>query len=176
MNATATIPLNEHGQPILTKPRVRSLHQQKVDMLMRLAGQNLPDQPTMPSFDVRILRAKLIMEEALETIERGLGINVYYTRGGGLIDNDELHFECANEPDMVELADGCADLRVVTTGTLSAAGLADSYIQDLVDENNLQKFGPGGYRREDGKWCKPPGHKPPDIVSAINMQLAPDAE
>lgn len=168
------IPLNEHGQPILTKPRVRSLHQQKVDTFMRLGGQELPEQPTMPGDDVRLLRARLIMEEAMETIEKGLGIKVS-TRGAEFT-YDEITFHACGTPDLVELVDGCADLRVVTTGCLSSAGIADSHIQDLVDENNLAKFGPGSYRREDGKIMKPPGHKPPDLVAAINLQLAPDSE
>lgn len=42
--------------------------------------------------------------------------------------------------------------------------------QQLVDENNLAKFGPGGYRRDDGKWIKPPGHKPPAIAKALRWQ------
>ena len=26
----------------------------------------------------------------------------------------------------------------------------------------MTKFGPGGYKREDGKWCKPPDFIHPD--------------
>ena len=46
----------------------RSEHQQRVDEFMRLAKQNLPAVPTEPSEEVRLLRAKLIFEEAVETI------------------------------------------------------------------------------------------------------------
>jgi predicted HAD superfamily Cof-like phosphohydrolase len=66
-----------------------------------------------------------------------------------------------------EVIDGCCDLKVVTTGTLSAFGLPDELFQEEVDTNNLAKFGPGGRRREDGKWVKPPNHKPPDIAGLL---------
>lgn len=168
--------------PKIADPKFRTIHQQKVDAFMRLAGQELPDSPTIPPADVRVLRARLILEEAFELIEKGLGINIkcdgpaFGTPGPFLIRYQSLSFDPKREPDLVEILDGAADVAVVTTGTLSACGLAGAYPQDLVDENNLAKFGPGSYRREDGKLIKPPGHQPPDIISAINAQLAPDAE
>jgi predicted HAD superfamily Cof-like phosphohydrolase len=41
-------------------------------------------------------------------------------------------------------------------------------MEQAVDQNNLAKFGPGGHRREDGKWVKPPDHKPPDIAGLLD--------
>ncbi|RME74113.1 MAG: hypothetical protein D6785_16225, partial [Planctomycetota bacterium] len=74
------------------------------------------------------------------------------------------------KPSLVEIADGCADIMVVTTGTLSACGISDIPLQEEVDQNNLSKFGPGGYEREDGKWVKPPDHKPPKILKILEDQ------
>jgi predicted HAD superfamily Cof-like phosphohydrolase len=71
---------------------------------------------------------------------------------------------------MVEIVDGCADVIVVTTGTLSACGVADSAVQNEVDQANLRKFGPGSYKREDGKWMKPPDFRPPDIEAVLAAQ------
>ncbi len=175
--------------PIIHNPLAKTINQQKVEKFMRLAGQECPSQPTMPDAKTRVLRAKLILEEAFELIEKGLGINIKAPpislpgpSGPYVIHADQLTLDPIREPDMIELVDGIADLNVVNIGTAISSGVAMAYLQDLVDENNLAKFGPGGYRSDGsdgnpaGKWVKPPGHKPPDIVSAINLQLAPDAE
>ena len=141
---------------------------------MQLAKQETPEMVTLPFYEVRKLRARLIMEEALETIE-ALGFHVYAHdayEGEALTMGDKdipgLLFEEVCLPDdpmnsLVAIADGCADLKVVTTGTLIACGIPDVKLQLLVDENNLGKFGPGHSIREDGKLIKPEGHKPPDI-------------
>jgi predicted HAD superfamily Cof-like phosphohydrolase len=72
---------------------------------------------------------------------------------------------------MIEVADGCADVSVVTIGTLSACGIADKPLLKEVDESNLRKFGPGYSKREDGKWIKPPDWKVPDIAKVLNEQM-----
>ncbi len=148
-------------------------HFARVRDFMVKAKQECPQLPTIPSADVRKLRAKLILEEALETI-KALGITLYAS--------DELVKELADptvmtvelgetsfdlvpegECDIVGVADGCADVSVVTIGTLIAFGIPDRRLLELVDNNNLAKFGPGHSIREDGKLIKPPGHKPPDV-------------
>lgn len=146
----------------------KSEHQKKVEEFMRLAGQEVPDKPQVPSEEVRLLRARLIMEENLETI-RGLGIIVRDVCGN-VIDISFLKFYTHFEPNLPEIIDGCCDLKVVTTGTLSACGIADEEPQRRVDENNLEKFGPGGHRDENGKWVKPPGHTPPNFDDLIGEQ------
>ena len=126
-----------------------------------------PDTPTMPDEKTRLLRAKLILEEAMETID-ALGVTVYLdSEDGRWIEYEDLFLDPDAEPDLVEIADGCADISVVTTGTLVACGIPDRNLLELVDNNNLAKFGPGGYLREDGKWIKPPDHEPPDIAGFL---------
>lgn len=55
-------------------------------------------------------------------------------------------------------------------GTLSACGIAYAPILREVDDANLRKFGPGGRRREDGKWLKPPDWEPPKIRERLEEQ------
>lgn len=149
-------------------PNPRSPHQRMVDEFMVRAKQELPLKPTIPGEAVRRLRAKIILDEVIETIH-GLGFDVVLTGGHRIL--AEGNFELSNAghipPDLDEIVDGCADIKVVTTGTLSACGVPDELVQLEVDINNLAKFGPGGYRREDGKWVKPPTHKPPRIREII---------
>jgi len=139
--------------------RVRQLNA-KID------PESVPREITMPDAATRELRARLILEEALETID-ALGFTVElpddYDRGCFPVLIEGVKFEATHEPDMVEIADGCADISVVTMGTLVACGIPDVDLFRLVDTNNLAKFAPGSYRREDGKWIKPPSHQPPDI-------------
>lgn len=156
-------------------------HQRSVNDFMSRAGQQLPTSPTMPDINVRRLRAALILEEAVETV-KALGFEIQvsgeveYEEGVGAITFSvakrsggypHIHLEPVFEPSLVEIIDGCCDTHVVTTGTLSACGIDESTFQDIINESNLAKFGPGGYRRDDGKWIKPPDWKKPDIAGAI---------
>jgi len=57
-----------------------SIHYNRIKEFMKLAGQDTPKKPIEPSSEIRKLRAKLILEEALETIS-ALGFEVYPDRG-----------------------------------------------------------------------------------------------
>lgn len=148
---------------------LKSQHQLKVEQTMHYAGQNPLLIPSEPSIEVRKLRAKLILEEALETVE-ALGVNLYLLRQGGIriIGGDQIHYSPEGEFNLVEVVDGCCDIRVVTTGTLSACGVPDLPVQEEVDNNNLTKFPDGKpILREDGKYLKPEGYKPPNIAGVL---------
>jgi len=149
-------------------------HAHRVHALMLRAKQTTPTTPTMPDEKTRLLRAKLIMEEALETV-KALGVAV---RVGAKDDPRAYFFDSMlglelirhGEPDLVGIVDGCADVSVVTIGTLLACGVEDKPVLEAVDTNNLGKFGPGHSYREDGKLIKPPGHLPPDIDACLRLQ------
>jgi len=171
----AELLLKAHRNPeVVPHPRQRSVHQKRVEEFMTLAEQEVPLAPTIPDEKTRILRAKLILEEALETIH-ALGILVYVRsdpQGFAVqVCSEEIKFDPNRlKPDLEQIADGCADISVVTTGTLLACGIADEALQHEVDLNNLAKFSPGGYRRDDGKWVKPPDHPVPDIAGILKAQ------
>ncbi|MBO6577074.1 MAG: hypothetical protein JJ896_15100 [Rhodothermales bacterium] len=141
-----------------------SPHFKRVRTFMQKAGQETPAETLIPDAETRILRAKLILEEALETVE-ALGVKVKAGETDVLEEN--LHYSDGNPVDVEGVVDGCADISVVTVGTLIAFGVDDEPVLEEVDSANLRKFGPGGYRRNDGKWMKPPDWTPPDIIGAI---------
>lgn len=139
---------------------MKSYHQHRIEKFMKASGQEVPDEVTVPDYSVRLLRAKLILEEAEEVIE-ALGFR--WDQEGGLF--QELP-EGASTPG--EILKELADLSVVTIGTMSALGAEDGAILKLVDENNLTKI--GGPVREDGKLLKPEGYQkvtPEDILNAL---------
>lgn len=153
--------------------RTTSDHYESVRAFMVMAGQKVRSgKPVIPPEDERMLRAKLILEEALETIE-ALGLCPTLDADNAVdgqvdITMDLVSWEDTSQgPNLTEIADGCADLSVVTIGTLIACGIPDLHLLRIVDQANMAKFGPGGHRREDGKWIKPPGFTPPDIAGFL---------
>lgn len=157
----------------------KSRHQMNVEAFMLRMNnplQQVPILPAVPSPEVRTLRARLILEEALETI-RALGVSVYFSEG---TENAYAHithpkqewdFEPNDDLNFIEVVDGCCDIKVVTTGTLSALGVADEAVQDCVDLNNLMKFAPGHHFDAGGKLIKPPGHRKPCLMDIIFNEL-----
>lgn len=154
----SVVPLSTYSQYKFLKEK--TFHQTLVETFMRGAKQEVPNSPTIPCFHVRKLRAKLIVEEALETL-RALGF---------LYDQDNQDVIEVGSPDLVEVVDGCADTKVVLTGTLSAFGVKDRNPQYLVDINNLDKLTTGTLR-EDGKLIKSKEHVPPNLKDEIFRQI-----
>lgn len=151
--------------------------QQRTEMFMRASGQTVNSRPTTPCERDRLLRAKLIFEEALETIA-GLGCRVLdFTNNAIEPKSNDIRIEALSDTefDLVDAIDGCVDLIVVATGTLSTIGVDDKPHQLEVDNANLRKIGPGGVceRREDGKLLKPKGWTPPDHVEVLDREHGP---
>ena len=141
------------------------------------SGQGLPNYINKPSEERRLLRARLIIEEALETIE-ALGVTLYHDvghdgwsgeRGDIHIDNVNLSIDDDSEFDIQGVVDGCADLSVVAMGTMVECGVQDDEpVLQEVDLSNLAKTGPGSWKRSDGKIMKPANWSTPDVMGAID--------
>jgi len=148
----------------------QTYHQIRVEQFMVAAGQEVPLQPTLPDKDTRLLRARLILEEALETVE-ALGVSVWNEHGERIKDIYDIEFFINSETlDMEKAVDGCADLSVVAIGTLSAMGVKDKPILEAVDQANLRKFKGDAHKDKSGKWVKPTGWQPPAIKSLLARQ------
>lgn len=183
-NITSIEDLNIH---LYKRNHMPTPHYNRIKEFMTKAGQDCPANPIIPSGDIRVLRAKLILEEALETV-KGLGIDVMIDRVDKedatltymhlTSDDNKLVFKDKGEEhvDIEEVVDGCADVSVVTIGTLIAFGVDDDPILREVDDANLRKFGPGGYRSDgtdgnaEGKWIKPKDWTPPLIMDRLAQQ------
>jgi predicted HAD superfamily Cof-like phosphohydrolase len=158
----------------------KSETQRAAEELMRAAGQAIRDTPGEPSEEDRILRAKLIMEEALETVVAlGVKMRLNTPMMGGMLSvnvhNADTVFETDGDFDLIESVDGCCDLNVVVAGTLSALGVPDVPVQREVERSNRSKLLPDGtlppHPTVEGKFGKGPGYTPPDIAGVIRTPL-----
>jgi len=134
---------------------------------MRLGNQRTPSQPSNLTDEERVLRARLILEETFETVQKGLGLDIVLepsSDANSAIQYSQIYVKIARPFDIIETVDGCCDISVVNTGTLVAVGIDDLPVLELVDDNNLAKFGPGSSIDQFGKIVKPPNHPPPDIA------------
>ncbi len=102
------------------------------------------------------LRIALVQEESDEVFEAA-GLDMHGQH------NDEL-------ADLVELADGLADLTYVCLGALLQL-FGEECAREIwaeVQRSNMAKFVDGRVvRREDGKVTKPEGWTPPDIEGVL---------
>lgn len=167
-----TVTSSESQSAVILNPK--SACQLRTEVFMEAGGQTVEESPTTPCERDRELRADLIFEEAMETI-KALGIHVYDFTGTEITSKSrregDLRFEVGpdEEFDLVEAIDGCCDLIVVATGTLSTIGVPDRPFQSQVDTANLRKIGADGkcQRRDDGKIIKPDGWTAPDHVAVL---------
>jgi predicted HAD superfamily Cof-like phosphohydrolase len=141
---------------------------------MQKAGQTTPEKLTIPSESDRILRAKLILEEAFELINKGLGIGV--ANFGHFLKPDDFNYVITGEADPIESLDGAADSFWVTVAGVAIIFGADlEPVLDEVDRSNQSKF-IDGHRREDGKWQKGKSYSPADIKSVLRDRVRPLGE
>ncbi len=134
-----------------------------------------PSSPQLIS-EARVrLRAALVAEEFFETMEAMFDDVMFRpvgnVKGTLAVDNDHvamfIKYGTVNV-NMVELADGMADLDYVVEGTRLEFGIDGEPIAAEVHRTNMTKR--GGPVREDGKHTKPEGWKPPDIEGELRKQ------
>jgi predicted HAD superfamily Cof-like phosphohydrolase len=135
--------------------------------------QRVPASYEVPPVEVRRLRARLIMEEALETV-RDLGFTVEGPMGTYkppvINEVSDLRFCDDRKPSLEGIIDGCCDSIYVNTGTLLVCGAPDVPHLAAVNAANNAKF-PGAVALCDahGKFMKPEGWLPPDHGAAMTL-------
>ena len=111
-------------------------------------GVLAPDKPSIPYFNTLYLRIRLMREELKELEDAMLAA------------------------DMVEIADGLADLLVVTFGTAVSYGINIEPIFDEVHRSNMTKRWADGQVHYDdyGKVIKPPTYSPANLKPILEEQ------
>lgn len=153
---------------VTTNDHLKSSEQLLVEKFMARMNhpmQPLPTTPVMPSLPVRKLRSRMMLEEVLEVIELGFGLEVKYNIAmaagpdGKFVEVMTFDFEEKSAGDLREVAGNLADSDVVgPLGTAAVCGIAMRPITLAVCGNNLLKFADGHSFRSDGKLQKPANH------------------
>src|SRR5205823_1430455 len=108
--------------------------------LMTQFEQEVKAAPELPDEATRLLRARLVFEEALEFV-RSCGCTVTISRASGdetaVIDDIHVVSGPSGTPDFTEYVDGCIDQLVVTYGALCAAGVKAQSAWDEVQRSNM---------------------------------------
>ena len=76
--------------------------------------------------------------------------------------------EAMTQDDLPSVAKEMADLLYVVYGTAVSCGIDMEDIFREVHRSNMSKV--GGYKREDGKWVKPPTYSPAKIAPILEAQ------
>ncbi|MEC4674095.1 MAG: MazG nucleotide pyrophosphohydrolase domain-containing protein [Nitrospirota bacterium] len=104
---------------------------------------HIASAPTVPNEKTQALRVSLIQEEF-----------------------EELK-EALNAKDLPGIAKELADLLYVVYGTAVSCGIDMEPVFQEVQRSNMSKV--GGYKREDGKWVKPPTYSPANVGPILEM-------
>ena len=121
--------------------------QEDIVTLMKQFEQEVKESPEVPDPQTRLLRARLVFEEALEFV-KGCGCTVTLARSGenaekvAVIDDIAVELDPNGKPDLAEYVDGCIDQLVVTYGALNAAGVNAQSAWDEVQRSNMSKAWP----------------------------------
>jgi len=122
--------------------------QEDIVTLMKQFNQQVKESPELPDPDTRLLRARLVFEEALEFV-KGCGCTVTRAIPGSdveeqtaVIDDISVAIDPNGKPDFAEYVDGCIDQLVVTYGALNAAGVKAQPAWDEVQRSNMSKAWP----------------------------------
>lgn len=135
-------------------------------------GHPVAEKPTIPDAKMRLLRVKLIMEEAMEFAEAsGFPCEVVLNTPDAAepfsvqIKDATPSMDTPSLINIVEAADALADIDYVTQGANLVWGFPAQEIMDEVQASNMSKLGVDGkpIRREDGKILKGPDFFVPKI-------------
>lgn len=145
------------------------------------------DQPILPfpqvPPDERVrLRARLVIEEAIEFVEACFGIDPKKMSDGATERQWDLEIELDNikgrlgviledlpvRLNLVAAADALADIAYVVEGSNLAFGIDGDAVLEEVHRTNMLKA--TGEVRADGKRLKPEGWTPPDVAGVLEKQ------
>lgn len=110
-----------------------------VEVFMRLAGQQLSRDFSVPGEGIRKLGSQLLLTELLEYIIHGLGVTPVIN-GTRVTKSEDVQFEITADVDRLEALDGLADIAYTLYWNALALGAPLEEAFKLVCKNNLEKF------------------------------------
>lgn len=141
--------------------------QKRVTDFMRAVGHPSPSTPALSGVR-RSLRAALILEECLETID-ALGFQVIDRRSNEALTFADLELKSTNEARWASVVDGLVDQIYVVIGTAVEMGLDLNPFFQEVHRSNMSKV--GAPETENGKLQKGSSYRPPQIAKMLRERL-----
>ena len=108
-------------------------------------------------FDIHVASTPSLPTEATQTLRNRLVQEEF----------EELQ-EAMQHKDLSAIAKELADLLYVVYGTAVSLGIDMEPVFKEVHRSNMSKV--GGYKREDGKWVKPPTYSPASLDAILETQ------
>lgn len=135
-----------------------------VGEMQELFGHEMSESPTLPDMPTRLLRARLVFEEAMEFVE-ACGCHVVADDLG----KHQVWEDPFGEPNLAEYADALGDLKVVVYGADLVAGIPAYEVFEEIHRSNMTKVFPDGtvHKREDGKVIKPDTYSPANVAGVL---------
>jgi predicted HAD superfamily Cof-like phosphohydrolase len=137
--------------------------QAMVAQFMHAGEQPIADYPCLPDDETRSLSMALIEEELQELKDAIKAIEGWHAQYGDRTGEDEQQDEREARL-LARVADAQADLLYVVTWASLAWGFPIPLVMDEVQRANMDKFGPGSWKDENGKVRKPEGWEGPDLI------------
>jgi predicted HAD superfamily Cof-like phosphohydrolase len=108
-------------------------------------------------FDIHIAATPSVPDEATQTLRNRL-----------IQEEFEEFQEAMQSKDLPAMAKELADVLYVVYGTAVSLGIDMEPVFKEVHRSNMSKV--GGYKREDGKWVKPPTYSPASLDTILETQ------
>jgi len=142
----------------------------QVEQFCLKAGHPVEDAPTVPDPPMTKLKVGFIADEFMELLEAVYPGSMKSNHGHAMRSSLLAILNLEPVPDVVEVADALGDLDYVVEGMRLAFGINGAPIAEEIQRTNMAKFGPGSWKREDGKQMKPPDWQPPRIEALLQSQ------
>lgn len=108
-------------------------------------------------FDIHIAATPSVPDKATQTLRNRL-----------IQEEFEEFQEAMHSRDLPAMAKELADVLYVVYGTAVSLGIDMEPVFKEVHRSNMSKV--GGYKREDGKWVKPPTYSPASLDNILEAQ------
>jgi predicted HAD superfamily Cof-like phosphohydrolase len=109
-------------------------------------------------FDIHVAATPSVPDDTTQTLRNRL-----------IQEEFEEFQEAMQSKDLSAMAKELADLLYVVYGTAVSMGIDMEPVFKEVHRSNMSKV--GGYKREDGKWVKPPTYSPASLDAIISTQM-----
>lgn len=141
----------------------------KVAEFAQAVGAYTATTPSVPPFEVRVLRARLTMEEAFEAVGAMFGVRIdAQARAAEVVEYFARYYVIHSDVDVASVAKELADLDYITEGNRQAFGIYGPPVFAEVHRSNMSKA--NAPKDAHGKVMKDDSYSPANLQPIIDAQ------